>query len=82
MLLAHMTTGECQRLAATPNPKPMAGTWTLTAPDGRQWVAEDPLKCVIAEGNDRIPALVQLARIRCGIDGVDWHDDEAESAAA
>ena len=25
--------------------KPMEGTWTLTAPDGRTWQADSPLRC-------------------------------------
>ena len=44
-------------------PKPQAGTWTLTAPDGRTWQADSPLRCVSAEMLERVPASVQMARI-------------------
>ena len=39
------------------------GTWTLTAPDGRQWTGDSPIKCASKERNERIPAEVQLSRI-------------------
>jgi hypothetical protein len=44
-------------------PKAAEGTWTLTAPDGRQWQAEHPLKCVRLEQQERVPPEVALARI-------------------
>lgn len=44
-------------------PKPQAGTWTLTAPDGRTWEASSPLHCCGAEQRERVPAGVALARI-------------------
>jgi hypothetical protein len=44
-------------------PKPMQGTWTLTAPDGRTWQADSPLRVVAAESRERIPATVALERI-------------------
>lgn len=40
------------------------GTWTLTAPDGRQWQGPSPLKVVSIELNERVPASVQLARLQ------------------
>ena len=43
--------------------KPQAGTWTLTAPDGRTWEASSPLHCCGAEQRERVPADVALARI-------------------
>lgn len=43
--------------------KPMSGTWTLTAPDGRTWQGDTPLRCVAAESRERIPAEVRLQRI-------------------
>ena len=76
MILETMTTDEAKKLAATPNPLPQVGTWTLIAPDGRQWAADSPLRCITDEIESRVPPLVQLARIRCGVEGVDWHDDE------
>lgn len=45
-----------------------AGTWTLTAPNGRTWQAESPLRCVSKERNERVPASVQLARIQAEAD--------------
>ena len=44
-------------------PKPQAGTWTRTAPDGRTWEASSPLHCCGAEQRERVPADVALARI-------------------
>lgn len=43
--------------------KPMYGTWTLTAPDGRTWSAESPLKCCALEQHERVPSEVALARV-------------------
>lgn len=43
--------------------KPQKGTWTLTAPDGRQWQAESGLLAAAKEQNERIPPEVRLARI-------------------
>ena len=44
-------------------PKPQKGKWTLTAPDGRKWVADTPLKCVGSEQRERIPPSVALEKI-------------------
>lgn len=44
-------------------PKPQAGTWTLTAPDGRTWEASSPLHCASREQAERIPAKVAIDRI-------------------
>lgn len=49
--------------ADQPTPKPEAGQWTLTAPSGRVFVADSPIRCVQAESNSRIPAHVALGRI-------------------
>jgi len=43
------------------------GTWTLTAPDGRQWQAESPLQCCGKENAERIPAQLRLQRIFNGM---------------
>jgi hypothetical protein len=64
-------------LAASETPKAQQGTWTLTAPDGRTWQADSPLKACAAESRERIPPAVALARIVRGMD-----DFEAEEAAA
>ncbi len=47
--------------------KAQEGTWTLQAPDGRQWTADSPLKVVAIESNERIPAKVRLARMTAGL---------------
>lgn len=44
-------------------PKPMQGTWTLTAPDGRTWLAESPLRACGMEQRERVPPEVGLARV-------------------
>lgn len=44
-------------------PKPQQGTWTLTAPDGRQWQADSPLRTVSLEQRERVPADVALGRV-------------------
>ena len=50
------------------------GVWTLTAPDGRAWKADSPLRCVRAEMDDRVPASVQLARVMAAVDEPDFAD--------
>ena len=52
-----------QNTKAAHTPGPMAGMWTLTAPDGRVWQGDSPLRCVAAESRERVPAEVQLQRI-------------------
>lgn len=52
-----------QKLPESTTPRWQAGTWTLTAPDGRTWQADSPLKTVGAEQRDRIPAELALKRI-------------------
>lgn len=63
-------------LAASPTPKAQAGTWTLTAPDGRTWQADTPLRCAAAEQRERVPPDVALARI---VRGLDEPESEANS---
>jgi hypothetical protein len=60
----------------TETPKPQAGTWTLTAPDGRQWKADSPLKCAGLEQRERVPAAVALERIAAAVQ--EDRDAEAE----
>ena len=50
-------------LADTPTPKPQGGLWTLTAPDGRTYQADSPLRCCSLEQRQRVPADVAMARI-------------------
>lgn len=66
-ILEHLSDEEVIKLAAQPTPKPMAGEWALTAPDGRTWKASSPIHCVQAESNARIPREIALARIRAGL---------------
>lgn len=47
----------------TNTPKPMEGTWTLTAPDGRTWRGDTPLHALAAESSERVPPEVALERI-------------------
>ncbi len=54
---------------------PQEGTWTLTAPDGRQWHGASGLLVAATEQNERIPPEVQLARIFEGIDEAPSFDD-------
>jgi hypothetical protein len=53
-------------------PKPMQGTWTLTAPDGRTWQADSPLLALRAEQRERVPADVALARIMAMVNEPDF----------
>jgi hypothetical protein len=64
VILKEFTDEQVRKIAARPTPKPMAGTWRLVAPDGREWTADHPMGCMTAELNDRIPPLIALARIR------------------
>jgi hypothetical protein len=45
-------------------PKAQKGTWTLPAPDGREWKAESPLRVVGVEMRERVPTEVALERIK------------------
>lgn len=63
-LLKDYTDAQVRKLAEQPTPQPMAGEWMLTAPDGRSWKADSPIRCMHAEMNARVPSLVALARIK------------------
>jgi hypothetical protein len=66
-------------LAASKTPPPQAGEWTLTAPDGRTWKADSPLKCCSQEQRERVPASVALARI---VEEMERYDAEEAAKAA
>lgn len=66
--LAENPLNEYRKFADMPTPKPQQGTWTLTAPDGRTWQAETPLRCCAMENRERVPAHVALGRIARGLD--------------
>ena len=59
-------------------PKPMPGTWTLTAPNGRTWQAESPLHCCGAEQRERVPREVAMKRV---LDLADEPTDEEKRLA-
>lgn len=58
--------------------EPQEGTWTLTAPDGRQWTGASGLMAAAAEQRERIPASVQLERIFAAVDedSCEWSQDD------
>lgn len=55
----------------TETPKPMQGSWTLTAPDGRTWQADSPMKVIMLEQRERVPPEVALQRITDAVDESD-----------
>ncbi|MCM2337608.1 MAG: hypothetical protein NDI59_02720 [Lysobacter sp.] len=63
-ILKDLTDAEVAVLARIPTPKPMAGVWVLTAPNGQTWTGDSPMKCVQEEIHSRVPPQVALARIR------------------
>lgn len=63
-ILEHMSDAEIHTLANSKTPEPMSGVWVLTAPDGQTWIGKNPIKCVRAELDSRVPPQVALARIR------------------
>lgn len=62
-ILKDLSDSQVRTLANSETPKPMAGTWVLTAPDGQSWTGDSPIQCVQAELHDRVPPQVALARI-------------------
>ena len=52
-------------------PKAQTGTWILTAPDGRFWKAESPLKVASLELRERVPVEVGLQRILDALDDIE-----------
>ena len=54
-------------------PAAQVGTWTLTAPDGRQWTGKSPLDLAGQENAERIPAEERLRRIMDGAHG--WGEE-------
>lgn len=63
-ILKDLSDAEARALANSETPKPMPGTWVLTAPDGQTWTGDSPIQCVHAEMHARVPPQVALARIR------------------
>lgn len=66
--------------ACTPTPPHQAGTWTLTAPDGRTWQADSPLRACAIEQRERVPASVAYARIMAELKRTEDADRKAEQA--
>lgn len=58
-------------------PKPQKGIWKLTAPDGRNWQAESPIQCVLAEQKERVPAKIAMKRVLNAI-GLGNNDKESK----
>jgi hypothetical protein len=56
------------RVPLSDAPRWQEGMWTLTAPDGRMWQADSPLKACSAEQRGRIPPEVALKRIFDALD--------------
>lgn len=69
---------QIRAFATQKNPPAMEGTWILTAPNGREYIAESPLKCCAAEMHERIPPLVGIARIYTSTFLSDNPDGESE----
>lgn len=75
--LGSGASGEVHAPGPTDAPRWQVGTWTLTAPDGRTWQADSPLKACSDEQRDRIPAEVALKRIFDACDNDhDWQPIE------
>ena len=55
---------ECQRVAALAKPN----AWTITAPDGRHWSGDSPLKAAAAAQRDTIDPVLAMARINAMVD--------------
>lgn len=51
--------------------KPQKGTWTLIAPDGRKWQADSPIKVVVLEQRERIPAKIAIERVLTAINEIE-----------
>lgn len=61
--LKDLSVEQIRTLAVSATAPAMEGTWVLTAPNGREYIAESPMGCWRAEQHERIPAKVALARI-------------------
>ena len=57
--------------------QPQEGTWTLMAPDGRQWQASSGMLAAAKEQSERIPVEVMLARI---LEPLESDKDELDAA--
>ena len=53
--------------------KPQKGTWTLIAPNGRKWEADNPIAVVSKEQRERVPEHIAVQRI---LDAINTHDPE------
>lgn len=61
--LRGLSDEQIKTLAVSKSPPAMEGTWILTAPNGREYAAESPLRCCGMEQRERIPPLVAIARV-------------------
>jgi hypothetical protein len=53
-------------------PKAMEGTWMLVAPNGKEYAADSPLRCLKMEMDERVPPSVALARVLAIADEPDF----------
>ena len=61
-----MPSEELRKIADREHSKPEPGAWLLQSPSGRQFTADSPMRCLLAEQRTRVPADVALARIILG----------------
>ena len=73
-MLDGLTKEQIRNIAETETPKPETGEWTLISPTGNVFYGTSPLRCVMAESNARIPALVAMARIEVSL----WDCEDKE----
>jgi len=72
-----MSAEEARALADTPTPRPREGRWMLVSPmpECHAFTGASPMACLQAEMDSRIPARVQLARMRVALDEDDGGDE-------
>lgn len=62
--------------------EPVANTWTLTGPDGRQWKDTSPIRVCAAAQRDTIPPEVALERVMRGMSEESELDEMADTERA
>jgi len=67
-------TSPLDELVRRETPRPQECAWTLTAPDGRTWIAESPMRACSKEQRERVPPDVALARIFSMLDETEKGD--------
>lgn len=74
-LLKGMSAAEVMSMAKSQTPTPAVGLWALVAPDGKTWMADNPLACLRKEIEARVPPNVALARIQLAVADVASGED-------